>query len=124
MHPRNTDHECENRKDDDEYGEADHRPEDYKSDANRVDEHVFWFSIRCLEAFLLVHFFVKTNASELNYDEADVHGELEENEADALGNELVRGGTQVDGDSPEHSEAGNDKGQLGQCLANPNLLVP
>lgn len=115
--------ESEDREDYYEDGEADEGAEDEEANSDRVDEHVLWVAIFRLITFLFIHFFIETNASELDNDETYVHRQLKENQSNAFGNKFVRGRPEVYGERTEDCEAGNNECQLRECLADPNLLI-
>ena len=74
---------------DDEDGERDEGANHEQADPDGVYNRILWLAILRLEAFARVHFLVQADATKLDDDEANVHGKLEENEADAFGYELI-----------------------------------
>ena len=66
-----------------------------------------------LVALSLIDGLVQAYALELDYDKADVHRELEEDQTDALRHKLVGALSNVESYGPEDCEACEYKSQLG-----------
>ena len=75
-----------------------------------MDQFVLGFVVFGLVACLFDDYSVQLDAPELYDDETYVHGELEEDQAYALGDELVGCGVEVYCYGSENGEAGNDEG--------------
>mmetsp|Transcript_5579 Transcript_5579/g.9586 ORF Transcript_5579/g.9586 Transcript_5579/m.9586 type:complete len:357 (-) Transcript_5579:47-1117(-) len=108
--------------DDDENAEADHGAQDEEGDAHGVDDHALGHPIGSLVTLSLEDLLVETDPLELDDDEADVYGQLEENEADALDEELAGEGGHLESEGPEDCEADVDVNELVERLAHPLLL--
>ena len=74
-----------------------------------MDEQRLGLPVLRLVALRLVDCLVETHAAELDDDEADVHGELEEDQADRLSHKLVLCRAQINGERAEQSKTKNDE---------------